>query len=242
MTKTLVILQSNYLPWKGYFDLMAAADEFVLFDEVQFTKNDWRNRNKIVLGGKLHWLTIPVATAGKLGTPISSIEPIGTAWAKAHWETMTQAYSSASHFKVLWPTLEDTYAEAASLTRLSAINRLFLMRLGELLGIATPFIDSASIPRTVQDPTARLVEICRARGATRYISGPAARAYLRKDQLDSAGIELFFANYQNYPYYDQAMAPFEHGVSIIDTLMRCGLEARSHLKSLRAPESFLDPA
>ena len=89
--KKIVILQSNYIPWKGYFDLMAAADEFLLFDEVQFTKNDWRNRNRIVLNGKLHWLTLPVKTAGTFGGAIDQIEVSNANWARVHWSTLKQA-------------------------------------------------------------------------------------------------------------------------------------------------------
>src|SRR5215467_1371033 len=102
--KTIVILQSNYIPWKGYFDLMAAADEFLLFDEVQFTKNDWRNRNRIVLGGRLHWLTIPVRTAGRFGTAIERIEVSVKDWARKHWETLQQAYRGAPHFPFAAPS------------------------------------------------------------------------------------------------------------------------------------------
>ncbi len=242
MTKTLVILQSNYLPWKGYFDLMAAADEFVVFDEVQFTRRDWRNRNRIVLAGKLHWLTVPVQLKGKYLAPIGEIEVADRDWAEKHWTTIQHAYGKAPHFAKAGKVLGETYADAAGLRRLSNINALFLERLAGLLGIQARLVPSSSVPRTTEDPTERLIEICRARGATRYISGPAARAYIQKELFDEAGVELLYANYQGYPTYDQAMEPFEHGVSIIDTLMRCGPEARAHLQSLRAPERFLDPA
>lgn len=106
----------------------------------------------------------------------------------------------------------------------------------------TPLIRSDTVPRTTAAPSARLVEICIARGATRYISGPAARAYIKTKLFADAGIALCYANYQGYPIYPQALEPFEHGVSIIDTLMRCGPAARLHLKSVSGPQSFLEPA
>lgn len=240
--KTLVILQSNYLPWKGYFDLMAVADEFVLFDEVQFTRRDWRNRNRIVLDGKLHWLTVPVQAKGNYQAPIRDIEVADPDEAAKHWATVRHAYRKAPYFDEISDTLEQPFSEATSLKRLSAVNRLFLMKLAGLLGIATPFVESTVVPRTTDDPTERLIEICQGRGATHYVSGPAARAYIDRSRFEAAGIELSYANYEGYPVYDQGGGAFEHGVSVIDLLMRVGPAARAHLKSLRDRSSFLVPA
>lgn len=237
--KTLVILQSNYLPWKGYFDLMAAADEFIVYDEVQFTRRDWRNRNRIVLDGKLHWLTMPVQVKGNYYVPICDIEIAESGDTEKHWATIRHAYRRAPYFGEIGRALEQLFSDAVALTRLSEINRLFLSRIAELLGISTPLVESSTVPRTTDDPTGRLVEICKARGATRYISGPAARTYIKKELFDEAGIELLYADYRGYPVYDQSMRPFEHGVSIVDTLMRCGVQARNHLKSPRIQEGFL---
>lgn len=236
--KTLVILQSNYLPWKGYFDLMAAASEFVVFDEVQFTRRDWRNRNRIVLGGQLHWLTVPVQLKGKYLAPIGEIEVADKDWAEKHWTTIQHAYGKAPHFVKVGKVLGETYADAADLRRLSDINALFLERLAGLLGIDARLVPSSSVPRTTPDPTERLIEICQGRGATRYLSGPAARNYIKRHFFDDAGISLCYANYSGYPTYDQGMETFEHGVSIIDTLMRCGASARSHLQSAGRSVAF----
>jgi hypothetical protein len=240
--KTVVILQSNYIPWKGYFDLMAVADEFLLFDEVQFTKNDWRNRNRIVLDGRLHWLTLPVRTAGRFGTAIEYINVSDPGWAKSHWDTLRQAYRQAPHFAFAAPALEEAYRTAAGFTRLSEINEHFLRSIATLLGVPTPILPAGIVPRTIEDPTGRLLEICRARGATAYVSGPAARAYLDVSAFHRAGIALYFADYSGYPTYQQGCEPFEHGVSIIDTLMGCGAGARQHLKAFRDPAALLSPA
>jgi len=237
--KTIVILQSNYIPWKGYFDLMAAADEFLLFDEVQFTKNDWRNRNRIVLNGKLHWLTLPVSTAGSFGRPIDQINVSRADWARAHWDTLRQAYRRAPYYDAIAPALEKAYRKAAPMTRLSDINEQFLRTIAEILDLETPIIRAEIVRRTTADPTDRLVEICKARGATAYLSGPAAHRYIEPEAFHKADIRLHYANYQDYPTYNQACASFEHGVSVIDLLMHCGYEARSHLKSLRDPMSLL---
>ena len=242
MSKTIVILQSNYIPWKGYFDLMAVADEFLLFDEVQFTKNDWRNRNRVVLDGRLHWLTIPVRTAGQFGLAIESVEVSGHDWARAHWDTVQQAYRRAPFFKSFAPSFEEAYRAVAGLTHLSEINEHFLRTIAALLDIATSIVPAAIVPRSCQDPTERLLEICRARGASAYVTGPAARAYLDETAFGKAGIALFYADYAGYPAYPQGCRPFEHGVSIVDLLMQCGPHARSHLKACADRSALLRPA
>lgn len=240
--KSLVILQSNYIPWKGYFDLVAAADEFVIFDEVQYTKNDWRNRNRIILNGEPRWLTIAVKTAGAFGESIESAEVSNPDWARGHWETIRQAYRRAPYFREVAPELERVYGQASSLARLSEINELFLRRISQMLGLGTEFIRSTIVPRTTQDPTERLLEICRARDARRYISGPAARSYLCAQSFLAAGFDLRYADYSGYPDYAQASTRFEHGVSILDVLFQCGAAgARAQLKSIREPGSFHAP-
>jgi hypothetical protein len=239
----IVILQSNYIPWKGYFDLIAAADEFVLYDEVQFTKNDWRNRNRIVLNGKLHWLTIAVRTANIFGMSVAQAEVANARWATSHWSTIQQAYRHAPYWREIAPAIEAAYREASRLGYLTQINELFLRAIATILGIQTPFSRADTIPRTTKDPTLRLLEICQARGATAYLSGPAARGYIRREMLDAGGVTLHYADYSAYPAYLQAMEPFEHGVSVLDALFRCGAdETRAHLKSIGAHTSLLSTA
>jgi hypothetical protein len=240
--KSIAILQSNYIPWKGYFDIIAAVDEFVIFDEVQFTRRDWRNRNRIVNHGRIQWLTIPVATKGAFDSAVCDIEVVASDWADRHWSTLRHAYGKAPHFHHYAPALERAYAEAARLTLLSAINRHFLKTLCQFLDLATPLLSSSDVPREAANPTARLVEICKARRADRYVSGPAARAYIDPAMFSTAGIALAYADYAGYPTYVQGTAAFEHGVSMLDVLMRLGPDSRRHLKSLRPGAEFLEPA
>lgn len=240
--KAVAILQSNYIPWKGYFDIIAAVDEFLIFDEAQFTRRDWRNRNKIVIAGKPHWLTIPVKSKGRFEVPVKEIEVDGPGWAEQHWKSIKHAYGKAVFFSHYAPLLEETYLRAADLTRLTAINELFLRQIAGWLGLPTAFRHTDEVVRSTDNPTGRLVEICMARGARVYVSGPAARDYIEMGQFEAAGVKLRYANYAGYPVYDQKAEPFEHGVSIIDLLMRCGPEARGHLKSMRTPGGLLcDP-
>jgi hypothetical protein len=212
-----------------------------LFDEVQFTKNDWRNRNRIVLGGRLHWLTLPVRTAGCFGAAIERVEVSRADWAKAHWDTLRQAYRHAPYYRSIAPILEEAYGTAAPFARLSQINEHFLKSIATFLDLNGSIIHADVVPRTTSNPTDRLLEICKDRGATDYVSGPSARNYLRIAAFREAGIALHFANYTGYPIYPQGQQHFEHGVSIIDVLMQCGLDARRHLKALGDRTAFLSP-
>jgi hypothetical protein len=239
MGKSIVILQSNYIPWKGYFDLLQAADEFLIYDEVQFTKNDWRNRNLIVLDGRLRWLSIAVKTAGRLGQPIDQIEIADPTWGRTHWATITQAYRRMPCFDEVAGPLEDLYRMASKLPRLTDINEILLRGIASMLQIETTILRADIVPRATDDPTARLVEICKARNATRYITGPAAKAYLNSAALEQAGIELRFADYSGYIEYDQNLNPFEHGVSVLDLLFRFGSTARTYLKTYQEDFTFL---
>ena len=238
--KAIAVLQSNYIPWKGYFDIVAAVDAFLIFDDAQFTRRDWRNRNKIIINGKPHWLTIPVASKGQFEAPIREIEVSDTSWAEKHWRSIANAYAKAPFFSLYAPVLQQAYEQAAELRQLTEINELLLRRIARVLDLTTTFERTETVPRQAATPTGRLVEICVANHASVYISGPAARDYIETEQFDRAGIALRYADYSGYPVYEQNAEPFEHGVSIIDLLMRCGPDARSHLKSVHRPGSLLE--
>jgi hypothetical protein len=196
--KTIAILQSNYLPWQGTFDLMAAVDEFVLLDTVQFTRNDWRNRNLIRTAQGPHWLTIPIRTAARFGQTIADAEVADPTWAARHFKSIAQNYGRTRSFGRYSADLEAAYAAAAREPRLARINRLFLDLLRGWLGIHTPMTSAADYPDH-PDRIERLIAICQAAGAGRYISGPAARTYLDERRFADAGIELTYFTYPTYP-------------------------------------------
>jgi hypothetical protein len=240
-SKAIAILQSNYIPWKGYFDLMAAVDEFFIFDEVQFTKRDWRNRNRIVGDGRVRWLTIPVRTAGRFRAPIDSIEIADPLWAKRHWSLLKTSYRESEHFRWLAPHLEGLYQRAAGMSQLTEVNELFMRELANLLELPTRLKRSNDVPRRAGSATERLIEICQASGASMYVSGPSARAYVDASRFADAGIELRYVNYSGYPEYQQGTEVFDHHTSVLDTLFHCGPATREHLKSLRDGSTFLEP-
>ena len=226
----LVILQSNYIPWKGYFDLLAAADLFVVYDSVQYTKNDWRNRNRLPTATEPAWLTIPVVVAGRTGQSIRDAEVSdGGRWAAKHWRTVEQLLGSRPHAATYAGEWERWYDTAASMSHLHEVNGLFLRGLAEQLGITTPIVEDRDHPALEGDPTARLVQLCRHTGADRYLTGPAGLDYLDRPQFAAAGITLEVIRYDRYPTYPQRGRTFEHGVSVLDLLANVGPDAAAHL-------------
>lgn len=232
MSKTVVILQSNYIPWKGYFDLMNMADEFVLYDDVQYTKRDWRNRNMIKTAHGLKWLTIPVEVKGKYHQLICDTVATDDKWRRDHWNSIQHAYGKAPHFRAYADAIESIYMKSAE-RNLSRINREFIEAICRILGITTRIswsMDFAGAQET-EDKTERLAYICTKAGATHYISGPAARDYIQDEVFAKAGIKLSYMDYSGYPEYPQMHGAFEHGVSVLDLLFNVGTEAKSYMKS-----------
>ncbi len=229
MAKTVAIVQSNYIPWKGYFDLIRLSDEFILLDDVQYTRRDWRNRNLIKTPSGLQWLTIPVATKGRYHETIRDIETSDPAWPERHLRTLRHAYARSPFHDEVGGFLESVYRSAAERARLHAINRLFLEAICGYLGITTP-LGSSDPSDAAFGPTERLLAICRRCGADVYLSGPSARSYLDEGAFARAGIAVRYMDYSGYPEYPQLHPPFVHGVSIVDLLFQTGPGAPAYLR------------
>ncbi len=219
---TAVILQSNYMPWKGYFDLIHDADVFVFYDDVQFTIRDWRTRNKIKTAQGLQWLSVPAgADRNRL---ICEVQLTDSSWQSKHWKTIEQNYRKCPYFEHYRPIFEALYL-GRDWDNLSELNQTFIRRIAsELLGITTHFIDSREF-KAHGHKQERLLDILGKLGATRYISGPAAKDYIDPARFEEAGIELIWKDYSGYPEYPQRYPPFEHGVSILDLLFNVGSSA-----------------
>jgi hypothetical protein len=228
--KTVAIVQSCYIPWKGYFDLVAGADEFIFYDDRQFTRRDWRNRNRIKTPNGVQWLTIPVNVKGKYHQRIDETTISDPDWAERHWKTLVHGYTAAPSFGEYAPAVADLYRSAALESRLSEINREFIEGVCKLLGIETAFSWSTDYDAE-GDRSGRLAALCRASGASRYLSGPRARAYLDEEVFSSQGIEVVYVDYDGYVEYEQLYPPFEHGVTIFDLLFHVGTEAPRYMKS-----------
>ena len=225
--KKIAIVQSNYIPWKGYFDLIAAADEFILYDDMQYTRRDWRNRNQIKTPQGLQWLTVPVRVKGKYEQKIRETEIDGQSWPATHWKSLVQNYARAAHFDEIAAWVEPLYAEADSL--LSDLNRRFIKAICNYLDIGTTISDS-SWYSLAEGKTERLADLCIQAGGTEYISGPSARNYVDEDVFRERGIALTWFDYVGYPEYPQLWGEFVHGVTVLDLLFNCGKDARRYMR------------
>ena len=234
-TKTVAIVQSCYIPWKGYFDLVNGVDEFILYDDRQFTRRDWRNRNRIKTPDGVRWLTVPVEVKGKYHQRIDETHVADSSWAQRHWRTLVQSYSRAPHFGDYADAFERIYERVALEARLSLINRHLIEGVCDVLGIRTRLSWSTDYAAEGAR-TERLVSLCRAARADRYLSGPSARAYLDEDAFARAGIEVAYANYEGYPEYAQVHPPFEHGVTVLDLIFHVGAEAPDYMRSFAHAE------
>ncbi|MCY1164427.1 hypothetical protein D9M73_43050 [compost metagenome] len=226
--KKVAIVQSNYIPWKGYFDMIAAVDEFILYDDMQYTRRDWRNRNQIKTPQGAQWLTIPVQVKGKYHQTIRETEIDGADWAPAHWKTLVQNYRKAPHFTEIAAWLEPLYLGPQE-THLSRSNRRFIEAICGYLGIRT--LISNSWDYTLgEGKTERLADMCSQAKGAEYISGPAARDYIDESIFTDRGIKLVWFEYAGYPEYPQLWGDFTHGVSILDLLFNCGKDAHRYMK------------
>ena len=228
--KRLTVIQSSYIPWKGYFDLIRAADQFVLLDDVQFTKRDWRSRNRIKTKDGSAWLSIPVHTRGRFLQRIDETTISDPGWAVRHWDTIRRSYARARFFDAFAPMIEPLYMNPVS-DRLSLVNHAFLQTICQLLGITTPISWSSEYP-TRSGSNERLIDICLACGATDYLSGPSALTYLDVAAFRSAGITIHVADYSGYPEYAQPHPPFDHAVSVLDLLFCTGPKAMEYMKDV----------
>ncbi len=231
MSKKVAIVQSNYIPWKGYFDLINRVDEFILFDDVQYTRRDWRNRNKIKTPAGPIWLTIPVKVKGKYHQKIRETIISDQAWNQKHWKTIAQNYCLAPHFQKYHDVFEGLYLTSDE-DHLSRINARFIRALCRILGIDTTVSWSMDY-EVIGGRNEQLLSLCRQAGATEYISGPNAQGYLDEKLFKEAGITVSFIDYSGYPEYRQLFPPFEHAVSIIDLIFNEGPRAHRYMKSFQ---------
>lgn len=220
--KTVVVLQSNYIPWKGYFDLIHDADVFIFYDDVQFTKNDWRNRNKIKTPLGAEWITVPTGTVKD--RLICEVEMKDASWQVKHWKTIQHNYGRCTYFSRYKEFFEDAYLNR-KWNNLSDLNQYLVCAISrEFLGMTTQFHDSREYGASGHK-LERLLELVAKAGAERYISGPAAKTYIDPARFSDAGIELVWKDYSGYPTYPQRFPPFDHGVSILDLLFNVGADA-----------------
>ena len=229
--KKIAILQSNYIPWKGYFDLINMVDEFILYDDMQYTKRDWRNRNKIQTPQGLKWLSVPVEVKGKYFQKINETKISDKEWGKKHWTTISQNYSKAPYFKKYKDIFEELYLNNDE-EFLSQINYKFIVVICKILGITTKIRWSSEF-KLIDGQTEKLLGICKDCDADVYISGPAAKDYFDNNLAKKENIQIEWIDYSGYIEYGQMFEPFEHGVSILDLIFNEGINANMFMKSFK---------
>jgi len=224
--KRIAAVQSNYIPWKGYFDLIGSVDEFVLYDDVQYSKGSWRNRNRIKTPNGVIWLTIPVSVS--LGDLIKDVKIADPRWAQDHWNRLAISYSGAPCFEEMAEAIRRLYDNPPSLF-LTDVNRAFIERICLALGIGTKLSHSVDY-QLAGDRNQRLVDLCLKAGATEYVSGPAAECYLDNALFRENGIAVTFFQYEGYLAYSQVFPPFTHEVSVLDLLFHLGKRAGDFMR------------
>ncbi|MBM0740830.1 WbqC family protein [Phormidium sp. CLA17] len=229
--KKLAVVQSNYIPWKGYFDLIAAVDEFILFDDVQYTRRDWRNRNQIKTPHGIQWLTVPVKVKGKYYQTIQETEINDTNWTENHWRAIAQNYCRTPYFEEVAALFEPLYQHQH--THLSVLNRKFIETVCDYLGVTTKISNSWDYT-LVEGKTERLVDLCIQTNSTEYISGPTAKNYTDESLFAKCGVQITWFDYSNYPEYPQLWGEFTHNITILDLLFNCGQKAPAYMKYVRS--------
>lgn len=221
--RTLVVLQPGYLPWLGFFDQMRRADVFIYYDDVQFDKHGWRNRNRVKTPEGPLWLTVPIRHHG-LGQPriLDAEIDTRTPWARKHVGTLRQYYSKAPFFKTYMPEFEEMLSRPW--THIVDLDLETTAMMARWLGLA-PEVHRASALGIAGEQSTRLLNLCRHFGATRYLSGSAARDYLDLAVFEAAGVSVEWQDYQ-HPVYPQLHGEFVPFLSALDLVLNCGEGSR----------------
>jgi len=206
------------------------VDEFILYDDMQYTRRDWRNRNKIKTHNGLQWLTIPVKVKGKYFQKIKDTVISDLEWNKKHWLTISHNYGKARFFKEFKDLFEELYLGCKE-KYLSTINHRFIIAINKILDITTKISWSMDYDLFVECKSEKLVHLCKQAGTDEYISGPGARDYMDEELFKKERIKLKYMDYSGYLEYNQLFPPFEHNVSIIDLIFNEGLNSKDFMKS-----------
>lgn len=224
----VAIIQSSYLPWRGYFDIIDSVDKFVFLDDVQYTRRSWRTRNQVKTSNGIKWITVPVEGASRSKNICEMRLDNQQEWRKTHLSIFEQNYREAPFFK----DAETIFREIMSneTEHLSSLNQFGVNLISKYLQLDTELICSSTLG-TGGAKTDKLLAILRSVGASEYVSGPSAKAYLDEEQLFAHGISVFYKSY-SYPEYSQLHGNFDGAVTVLDLIANCGADSNRYLKSL----------
>jgi hypothetical protein len=237
--KIVGILQPGYLPWLGFFEQMLRSHLFVLYDDVQYDKHGWRNRNRVKGPLGPIWLTVPVRLKGLNKPNIHEviIDPVQPRWAQKHCATLRQVYSKAPFFGDYYALLEETLLRPWE--KIVDLDLTLIRLIAGWLGLTTDIVLSSTLGCQAVDPTERLVEICRETGADIFYEGSSGRNYLDLSRFAAAGLQVVFQDYQCRPY-PQLYGDFVSHLSIVDLFFNCGPESITYLPGMRKAPIFID--
>ncbi len=236
MSITVVILQPGYLPWLGFFDQMYKSDTFVILDDVQYDKHGWRNRNRIKTMQGVQWLTVPVLISGK-NKPIIKDVLIDnrTLCQKKHLRSIEQNYKKTQFFKDYFYIFEEILLKEWKY--LIDLDMEFIYKLNDILGLNRKIIFTSYL-NIKTDKTERLINICSLLGASKYLTGDAAKDYIDVGEFIKNNIQLEFHNYI-HPTYTQLYGEFIPFLSVIDLLFNHGDKSLEILTGQKlVPESI----
>jgi len=227
--KTVAIIQSSYIPWKGYFDMIRNVDLFIFYDHVQYTKKDWRSRNYIKTPSGKKLLTIPCGH--DTNRKIFEVELFDHSWQRSHLDSIRQNYKKSRYYWKYSPFFEQIYL-SKEWTNLSEFNQYVIKKIScELMGVHTIFEDSRkyNIIHSKAEGVKEILEKC---GADVYLCGPSARNYLSEEFIQTIPSKIIWMNYSGYPEYNQLYPPFDHHVSILDLIFNEGPNMLNFMKNL----------
>lgn len=222
----VIITQSNYIPWKGYFSAMREATHLVLYDDMQYTKRDWRNRNKLITLNGPKWLSIPIEVKGKYFQKINESKVSDLEWGIKHWNFIESNYKKSPYFNEYKEYFKDLFLNPTS-EFLSEINLEFIKRIIILLNIDIKILSSKEF-ELKGDKTEKLVNICKELNTTTYYTGPTAKNYMDENLFINNNIKIEYYNFSGYPEYKQQWDRFDHAVSILDMFFNLGPETIKH--------------
>lgn len=236
--KKVAIIQSSYIPWKGYFDMVINSDLFIFYDHVQFTKKDWRSRNYIKTPNGKKWLTIPCGY--DTTRRICDVAIIDNKWQRSHWDSIRQNYKKTRYFRKYSTLFEDIYMNA-TWNNLSELNQYLIKYITRvILGINTVKFEDSNSYNILSNKAEGVKEIIEKSKADIYICGPSAQNYLNEDFVKTIPCKIIWMDYSNYPEYDQLYPPFDHQVSILDLIFNTGPEAINYMKTLSNENNWLN--
>lgn len=216
------IIQPGYLPWLGFFELMYNCDLFVIFDDVQYTKKDWRSRNRIRSKNGWLWLTVPVLTKGKRFQLISEARiNYSTNWQLKHLRTLEINYHKAKYFKEYFCSFKEILSRKHDYLINLDLEIIYWFSQG--LGIDRPVLKSSTL-KTSGKREERIIEICKKLGARELYDSKAASFFLNAEDFKNEGINVIFQDY-SHPVYTQVYKPFVPYMSTIDLLFSHGADS-----------------